>query len=120
MPERDRPQIPEWAQKERASDLAWIGENLHVFWPAAQQGYQEQGRGAIVVDATSRPTGGGHPFAYLPEAGVEKLNEQDAVRMVKAYDPTWEFVTMLFKRQDRLSTYRVGIPSQNPATGTRL
>jgi hypothetical protein len=114
MPHPERQQIPDWAQRERTSDLAWIGENLHVFWPAAQQGYQEHGRGAIVVDTTSRPTGAGHPFAYLPQAGIEQMNEVDAIRMMKAYDPTWEFVTMLFKSQDRLSTYRVGIPTLKP------
>ena len=64
------------------------------------------------MDTTSRPTGAGHPFTYLPQAGIEQMNDPDALRMVRAYDPTWEFVTTLFKSQDRVSTYRVGIPSQ--------
>ncbi len=119
MLERDRQSFPEWAQRERAGDWAWIGENLHIFWPAAQQGFQEPGRGAIVVDTTSRPTGGGHPFVYVPETGIEQLNEPDALGMVPAYEPTWEFVTLLFKSQDRVSTYRIRLPSQNPGTGTR-
>ena len=119
MPHPERQRIPDWAQKERAGDLAWIGENLHLFWPVAQRGYQDSGRGAIVVDTTSRPTGNGHPFAYVPQAGIENLNDQDALRMVSAYDPTWEFVTMLFKPQARVSTYRVGLPTQNQGTGTR-
>lgn len=116
----DRSQgFPEWAKRERASDLSWIGENLHIFWPAAQKGFQEAGRGAIVVDTTTRPTGQGNPFLYLAEAGIEKLNDADALRMVRAYDPTWEFVAMLFKSRDRVSTYRVGIPSQNKVTDKR-
>lgn len=72
----ERPQIPEWARKERASDLAWIKENWHIFWPAAQQGYKESGRDGIVVDTTARPTGEGNPFAYLPETGIEKLKDR--------------------------------------------
>jgi hypothetical protein len=119
MPLPERPPLPEWAKEERGRDLAWIQENLHVFWPAAQKGYKNLGRGAIVVDTTSRPTGQGNPFLYLPEAGIEKLNDQDALRMVRAYDPTWELVAMLFKSRDRMSTYRIGIPSQNQATGKR-
>lgn len=104
--------IPDWAAQERGRDLDWIQENLHIFWPAAQSNYQEQGRGAIVVDTMSRPTGAGNPFAYLPEVGIVQMKDQDALRMVRAYDPTWEFVTMLFKSQDRVSTYRVRVPSE--------
>lgn len=112
MPSQERRDFPEWAARERAGDLTWIQENLHVFWPAAQRGHQDFGRGALVVDTTSRPTGAGHPFAYLPEGGIEKMDDQDALRMVRAYDPTWEFVTVLLKSQERVSTYRVGVPSQ--------
>jgi hypothetical protein len=111
MTERDPRRIPEWAKRERASDFAWIGENLHVFWPAARKGYVELGRGAIVVDTTSQPTGAGNPMAYLPESEIEQQNDPDALRMVHAYDPSWEFVTMLLKQQDPVSTYRIGIPS---------
>ncbi len=110
LPERRR--IPDWAARERARDLAWIQENLHIFWPAAQHAYAEQGRGAIVVDTASRPTGEGNPFLYLPETEVEKLPDSDSLRMVRDYDPTWEFVAMLLKSQERTSTYRVGVPSQ--------
>lgn len=112
MPSPEQRQIPDWAKRERTGDLSWIQENLHVFWPAAQLGHEDFGRGALVVDTTSRPTGAGHPFAYLPEAGVVKMNEPDALRMVRGYDPTWEFVTVLLKSQERVSTYRVGVPSQ--------
>ena len=73
MTEREGRRLPAWAERERTGDLAWIKETLHVFWPVAQQGYEEHGRGAVVVDTTSRPTGEGHPFGYLPQAVVEQL-----------------------------------------------
>ena len=114
MHEREGRRLPDWAERERVGDLAWIGENLHVFWPAARQGYEEFGRGAIIVDTTSRPTGEGNPFIYLPQEGVEKHGDTDAQRMVREYDPTWEFVTVLLKACDRVSIYRVGVPSQKP------
>ena len=103
--------MPEWARRERASDLRWVQENMHVLWPAAEQSYIKEGRGAIVVDTTSRPTGAGNPFFYMPEAGVEKLNDADALRMVKAYDPDSELVAMLLKAQKRVSTYRIVNPT---------
>ncbi len=118
MPERDRRQIPDWAQKERAGDLAWIGENVHVFWPAAQQGFQESGRGALFIDTTTlvrHEKGTSHPFVYLPEKAIEeKESLADALRMVHAYDPSWEFVSVLLKPQNRESTFRIGVPAQKP------
>jgi len=109
MTERERGRFPAWAERERARDLAWIRENLHVFWPVAQRAYDELGRGAIVVDTTSRPTGEGHPFGYLPQEKVEETGDEDAEPMVREYDTTWEMVTVLLKPQDRVSVYRVGV-----------
>jgi hypothetical protein len=114
MPERAGRQFPSWAERERASDLIWISENLHVFWPAAQQGYAERGRGAIVVDATQRPTGEGHPFDYFPRALVGETGDEDTRRMVQEYDPSWEIVTVLLKTRDRTSVYRVGVLGRKP------
>src|SRR5437667_12150984 len=105
MTKTERQPLPEWAKRERSSDLQWIRENLSVFWKAAQRSYAEQGRGAIVVDTTSRPTGTGNPFAYMNEKGIENLEDADALKMVQAYEPSWELVTVLLKRQRRVSTY---------------
>jgi len=107
VPESTR--IPSWAQRERVDDMAWIGENLHVLWPAARAGYEESGRGAVLIDITSRPTGAGHPFWYAALKMVEQSGEEDAIRMVREYEPSWEMVTVLFKEQERVSTYRIGV-----------
>jgi len=114
MRERDKGRFPAWAQRERAGDLAWIRENLHVFWPAAQRACEELGRGAIVVDTTSRPTGEGHPFGYFPQEKVEQTGDEDAQRMVREYEPSWEIVAVLLKTEERTSTYRVGIVPRKP------
>jgi len=99
--------IPDWAQQDRRHDMAWIGENLHVFWPAATTAFAQQGRGALIVDTTVRPTGEGHPFGYFPQAAIEEQNDEDIKRMVREYDPAKEFVVSLLKPADRISTYRV-------------
>mgnify|MGYP001258251378 CR=1 FL=1 len=111
MPHPEHNQIPSWAERERFDDLYWIGENLHIFWPVAHHGFEELGRGAIVVDTSSRPTGVGHPFGYFPRESVEEYGDQDTLRMIREYDPTWELVTVLLKPRDRSSTYRIGVPS---------
>src|SRR2546421_1002583 len=118
MPERrHRPPIPDWAERERHSDMAWLAENLHVLWPAAQAAAAEVGRGTITVDTTVHPPGKGHPFYYLTQEQVNELGDLDALRMVGEYDPTWELVTMLLKSEERVSTYRIGVPGVQPSEG---
>jgi hypothetical protein len=119
MPHPEHKRIPSWAERERSGDLFWIGQNLHVFWPIAQAGYDELGRGANVVGITSRPTGQGHPFGYFRQEVLEEHGDCaasrseaewiDTRRMVAQYDPAWELVTVLLKTHDRTSTYRVGV-----------
>jgi hypothetical protein len=80
--EHDHRRIPEWAQRERLSDQAWIAENLSVFQPAAQRAFTEQGRGALVVDTTLHPIGEGYPITYIPQAMVDEGDNEDVQRMV--------------------------------------
>ncbi len=107
----EKSHIPSWAERERGVDMAWIRENLFVFWPLARQTFEDVGRGAIVVDTTTRPTGEGHPFGYFSQELLEGYGNEDTQRMVREYDPTWELVTVLLKSRERISTYRIGVPS---------
>ena len=124
MAKRPERRFPRWAEKERSGDMAWIRENLHIFWPAARTGYEAVGRGALGVDTTQtfvHEGGVGHPFGYLNQATVEQQGDEDMKRMVKEYDPSWEMVTALFKPHDRLSTYRIGVilPGSRENLGSR-
>ncbi len=114
MSERDPKRIPDWAKRERGRDLAWIAENVHIFFPAARRGFEESGRGAIVTDTTTlvkHERGESNPFAYVPAEELAKSEWVDAIRMVREYDPSWEFVAVLLKK-GRESTYRIGVPAQ--------
>ena len=105
----ENPNIPDWAQRERLADLGWIAENLDLFWTVATTALEDAGRGAIVVDTTMVPVpGAGNPFAYFSQGQVEEHGNEDTQRMVAEYDPTQEFVIVLLKSDDRVSTYRVG------------
>jgi len=105
----ENPNIPGWAQRERQADFAWIQENLDVFWTTATTALEDTGRGAIVIDTTLEPVpGAGNPFAYFSQEQVEERGNEDTQRMVAEYDPTQEFVVVLLKPGDHVSTYRVG------------
>ena len=73
----------------------------------ATAAFVKQGRGAIVVDTTSQPTGEGNPFGYFPQSVVEERDDEDIKRIVREYDPDREFVVVMLKPDDRTSTYRV-------------
>jgi hypothetical protein len=114
-PEANRRRHPDWAERERLNDLAWIGENMFAFWDVAQQGYVQFGRGAIAVDTTVQPDAvKGNPLFYLTQELIPEMPfcGADEIRMVASYDPTWQFVTILVKQENRVSTYRVGVPGQ--------
>ena len=99
---------------ERAEDLAWIQDNWHVLWPAAQRSFEAVGRGAVVIDTTTtivHKTGQGNPMFYLNEARIEQMQYPNSLRMVRGYNPESELVAMLLKSQQRVSTYRVLMPS---------
>jgi hypothetical protein len=104
----DRP-APEWAQRERQHDLAWIGENIALFQLAVTATYEEVGRGAIVVDTTAQPLpDSGHPFGYVGQGEIERSGDEDTIRLVREYDPAnQELVVMLLKPFNRTSTYRL-------------
>jgi hypothetical protein len=115
MPEREHQRIPEWAERERASDLAWITENVAVFWSAAQLGFDQLGRGAVVVDTTTRTVEEErHPFVYFPQQMFEQEGDQDTRRLVREYEPPSEFVTVLLKTRERVSSYRLRVIDSDP------
>ena len=75
-----------------------------------------------MVDTTSRPTGEGHPFGYFPREVVEEQGDEDTQRLVREYDPPTEFVSVLLKIQDRVSSYRLRFVDSEPREhlGSRL
>ncbi|MCB0167499.1 MAG: hypothetical protein KDI79_24940 [Anaerolineae bacterium] len=109
MAEREKKDSPDWAEKERLQDLDWIRQNVHVFWPAAQTMYPSFGRGAFVVDVTKGYPSELQAFGYLDQAGVDQSGEEDIKRLVREYEPREEFVTTLFKSDDRISSYRLRV-----------
>ena len=116
-PEQHDDEVPQWAAEQREHDLSWVGDNLHVFWPRALALYHQQGRGVLIVDTTLQPVPNrGHPFAYFPQEIVETGDDEGVKRLLREYEPEREFVVMLLKAEDRVSSYRV-CPQPRPSTG---
>jgi hypothetical protein len=64
-----------------------------------------------VVNTTSRTGEGGNPFVYFPQEMIEQTGDRDTQRMVSEYDPSGEFVAVLLKIEDRVSSYRLQVCS---------
>ena len=114
-------EIPDWAAREREADIEWIRENLHVFWPAAKLSFEEFGRGALIVNTNTvrqQGTHQGNPIFYLPAEQIRAYEWVPAIRMVREYEPNWEFVAVLLKRQ-RESAYRIGVPEAKKSPGEK-
>jgi hypothetical protein len=71
--------------------------NLHVSWTVAKERFEETGRGALVVDTASRPTGEGNPFGYFPQEALEEGGDEEIKRIVDEYNLESEFVVMVIK-----------------------
>jgi hypothetical protein len=108
LPEQND-RIPDWAARERQADMAWIHDNLSIFWPRAEELFQSHGRGAFVADTNWQSLDGGMPIGYFPQALFEQDQGSDVRRMVREYRPTEEFVMHLLKPHGHESTYRVRV-----------
>jgi hypothetical protein len=102
MPERRR--LQETELREQGADLALIEENRTLFWLSATVSFEEQGYGALMVDLVSEPLGQGHPFSYYTEGEIE-LKDPELQRHLRDYDPDWEFIVVLLKRDGLASVY---------------
>ncbi len=103
---REQP-LPDWAERERWADLAWIADNLPAFHSAAGIAYEVLGRGAVVVETTYHTQDGGHPAAYLTQEQIARYEDAAIDRLIAGYIPEEELVVILLKEAQRTSAYQV-------------
>ncbi len=99
--------LPDWAERERWTDLAWIADNLPAFHSAASIAYEVLGRGAVVVETTYHTQHGSHPAAYLTQEQIARYEDVDIDRLIAGYTPEEELVVILLKEAQRTGAYRV-------------
>ena len=110
MKETDPRHIPPEPDKTTAAELAWLKENLHIFWAAAEIGYRDEGRGALVIDAYSEPLGQATQFHYTPQAQFEEQEDEVSGRMVEyisEYNPRHEFVAVIISQPEEEYEFRL-------------
>ena len=117
MKETDPLHLPIEQDEITAAELAWLKENLSIFWPAAHAGFSEMGRGAIVIDGYSQPLGEETQFHYTSLAEFEEQEDKVSGRMaelVSEYDPEQQFVAVIIRQPDadaeyEFSMYQIGV-----------
>jgi len=119
-------QLDESIWEEKSYDRKWIVNNLHLFVPLAQEGFQKLGRGAILVNLAElilrKHYEEGHPFNF--HAASEDWLESDEFaqentrvslrKMLDTYTPETEFVLVLVKTQ-RITISRFPLPPLDEA-----
>jgi hypothetical protein len=110
---REQP-LPNWVERERWVDLAWIYHNLPAFTSAAQIAYEVLGRGAVVIDTAGITPNGGHPATYFTQQEIRRYEDAAIHRLVETYTPDEELVVVLLKEWHRSSAYRVRATRPEP------
>ena len=95
------------SDSEGKRDLAWIEENLPLFWQTAVQGARLMGRGAIMVDVEGRPMGSKNLFTYFSLEELARFEDAEMQRLVRQYRPDDEFVLILLKPEARTRSYQI-------------
>ena len=91
-------------------ELAWIDQNTPLFSTKASGYFGLVGRGAIIVDAATKPLSEGPLFTYFSKEQMEHIADVDINEMVDEYDPDKEFVVLLLLPENQTRAYRIDIP----------
>lgn len=91
-------------------ELDWIGQNSALFSSKASGYFGLVGRGAIIVDAATKPLSAGPLFTYFSKEQMEHITDVDINEMVDDYDPDEEFVVLLLLPKNQTRAYRIDIP----------
>ena len=106
QPEQET-ESPQVKLKEHWVDLDWIIHNLIVFAPAAEAGYREFGRGALITNTSIENETETCPFAYFPQEEIALYEDKEINQMVATYDPLEELVIILLKVEQLPRSYLV-------------
>jgi hypothetical protein len=107
--------VPDWAERERRTDLDWIEDHLLLCRAAVLDYYRLYGRGALVIDTTIDPEVHDEGLLwYLPFTELQSLDETAVQDLVEAYDPAREMVIVLLKHGTKQNLYCITLPPAFP------
>jgi len=123
----DRPERRRLQREQRPSEASihkeFIALNGKRIAALAWYGFQQDGRGMIVVDAKNCILGkrweDGESFGgFVPLSHVAQIPDSppkgDTLRMIEAYDPLQEFVVNILRTDGGSSFYRITCPTTTP------
>ncbi len=102
-------------EEHKATELAWLKENVAAFWSTAYAGYCEGGRGAVVIDTTTEGMGEDTPFQYSLQALIEAQEDstsQQLAELVAGFDPESQFVAVFIRpgvEELEFSMFQIGV-----------
>lgn len=99
--------LSNWHEKASEAELAWINENLPAFQQFVIEQYDDQGRGAILVNTGFTSEEQGHPYWYLPQAVIEDISNEQDIQLIRNYDPLKEIVIIFQKAESPTITHRI-------------
>lgn len=103
------------SEAEKAKELAWLREHISAFWVTAYEGHREQGRGAVVIDTTTKPLGEDAPFYYVPQARFESQEDEvllGLVKLISEYGSENQFVAVFIRPGNdefEFSMFQIGV-----------
>lgn len=89
---QERTKLTDFNEELLKLEKQWLDDNLPIFQKACMDGYEELGRGALMVNTNSTNDKLGHPFWYMKQAIIEDLNLDDLANAIRSYDPFKEIV----------------------------
>jgi hypothetical protein len=109
MPEKNTVSCPE---AQRQLELDWIGQNAPLFSAKASGYFGLVGRGAIIVDAATKPLSESPLFTYFSKEQMEHIEDMDINDMVDGYNPEKEFIILLLLPENQTRAYRIDVPAK--------
>jgi hypothetical protein len=97
-------------ETHRELELDWIGQNAPLFSTKAIGYFGLVGRGAIIVDAATKPLSEGPLFTYFTKEQMDHIADAEIYAMVNDYDPEEEFVVLLLLPRNQIRAYRIDVP----------
>lgn len=96
----EKPGLLSASELQHVQEIAWLKDNLAAFWTAAYEGYQERGRGALIIDTRTTPLGEETPFYYITQDIID-AQPNDASQLLASwlddYEPGQQIVVVFVR-----------------------
>lgn len=96
----EKPGLLSASELQHAQEMAWLKDNFAAFWITAYGGYQEQGRGALIIDTRTTPLGEETPFYYITQDIIDAQPDDTSQRLASwldEYTPEQQMVVVFVR-----------------------